>query len=155
MTDVAQEIKHGENFAAVDLGEFADLDNYTFTHPILPFEVEGKVFLKSLLGLTSTEISINKVPPNTSVPFYHRHEKNEEIYIFIKGTGQFQVDDQTFPVAEGTIIRVAPKGARCWRNVSDEPLYYIVIQAPAEGYGKDETINDGKLVRKLVRWDTP
>ncbi len=152
MTDVSQEIKSGEHFTAVDLGEFADLDSYKFSHPILPFDVEGKVFLKSLLGLTSSEISINKLPPKTSIPFHHRHEKNEEIYIFIKGTGQFQIDDQIFPISEGTIVRVAPKGARCWRNTSEEPLYYIVIQAPAAGYGNDDTIDDGKLVRKLVHW---
>ena len=154
MTEKRGEVTTGENFSATELGELENLDRYKFTHAKLPFEVEGKVFLNSVLGLTSAEVSINKLPPKTSMPFHHRHRKNEEIYIFIKGNGEFRVDDQLLPIREGTIIRVAPEGTRCWRNVSDEPLYYVVVQAPAGSYGNDRTIEDGEAVRKPVVWET-
>ena len=146
------EIRTGSNFTAADLGDFAELNNFKFTHPALPFEAEGKVFLNSLLSLTSSEISLNKLPPNASMPFHHQHTLNEEIYIFVKGKGEFQVDDHVFPIGEGTVIRVAPEGVRCWRNLSAEPLYYIVVQAPAGGYTGGTTINDGKAVKKPVLW---
>lgn len=150
----SQEVRNGTNYTSASLGEFAGLDNFKFAHPALPFEVEGKVFLNSLLGLTSAEISINKLPPKASMPFHHKHQNNEEIYIFIKGTGEFRVDDQLIPIGEGTVVRVAPDGVRCWRNLSTEPLYYIVVQAPAGGYGNAKTIEDGKAVRKPVHWES-
>jgi mannose-6-phosphate isomerase-like protein (cupin superfamily) len=149
----SKQLTTGRSFSAADLGDLADLDNFRFTHPALPFEVAGKVFLKSILGLTSAEISLNRLPPNTSMPFHHRHRKNEEIYVFIGGTGEFSIDGQRFPVREGTVVRVAPEGVRCWRNLSGEPLYYIVIQAPAGGYGSDSTIDDGEAVRKPGAWE--
>lgn len=155
MTQSPPETRTGANFAAAALGELANLDRFRFHHPALPFEVEGKVFLNSLLALTSAEISLNKLPPGASMPFYHRHRLNEEIYIFIKGTGEFQVDDDVFPVSEGTVVRVAPDGVRCWRNLSSEPLYYVVIQAPASGYKSGANIGDGAIVpapsRRLPR----
>ncbi len=154
MNVVPNVIQTGGNFSATDLGELGNLDRYRFSHAKMPFEVEGKVFLNSILGLTSAEISLNKLPPKTSMPFHHRHRNNEEIYIFIKGTGEFRVDDQIVPISSGTVIRVAPAGIRCWRNLSDEPLYYVVVQAPSGGYGKDKTIDDGEAVKKPVRWET-
>ncbi len=146
-------VRTGPHFTASDLGDFVDLHNFTFSHPAVPFEVEGKIFLKSLLGLTGAEISLNQLPPRMSVPFSHRHTHNEEIYLFVKGRGEFQIDDHRFPVREGTVVRVAPEGVRCWRNLSEEPLYYIVVQVPAGGYQSAGTISDGIAVNKSVRWD--
>lgn len=152
MSPSSPEVRNGAQFTAAEMGEFADLQHFTFTHPAVPFEVEGKVFLNALLGLTSSEISLNKLPPNMSVPFLHIHNRNEEIYIFIKGKGEFQVDGHIFPIREGSVIRVAPAGERCWRNLSTEPLYYIVVQAPAGGY-QGHTISDGKAVQKPIHWE--
>ena len=153
MTDSTPEVRTGTNFTAAAFGDLAGLGDYTFKHPTLPFEVEGKVFLNSLLGLTGSEISLNKLPPKASMPFHHKHHINEEVYIFIKGRGEYQVDDQVFPISEGTVIRVAPGGVRCWRNLMAEPLYYIVVQAPAGCYKSGTTISDGKAVEKPVRWE--
>ena len=154
MSQLSPEVRVGAHFTAADLGDLAGLNHFKFSHPALPFEVEGKVFLNSLLGLTSSEISLNKLPPATSMPFHHTHTHNEEIYIFVKGKGEFQIDEHIFPVREGSVVRVAPAGVRCWRNLSAEPLYYIVVQAPAGGYHGRNTINDGKAVEKPVLWES-
>ncbi len=144
--------KSGANFTACELGPLAQLDQYTFKHPALPRETEGKIFLNQLLGLTSSEISLNKLPPRTSMPFYHTHRLNEEIYIFLKDKGEFQIDDKVLPISEGTIVRVAPEGERCWRNTSaTEDLLYIVIQARAGTY-EGQTVEDGVGVQKKVSW---
>lgn len=145
------ETKSGINFTAVDLGPLCELDNYHFKHPSLPKEIKGKVFLRQLLGLTSSEISFNKMPPRGSMPFYHKHRMNEEVYVFIKGCGEFQIDHEMFPVKEGTVIRVAPGGARCWRNNSEDDLYYIVFQARA-GSCEDHTILDGFRIEETPSW---
>ena len=144
--------KRGPKFTAIDLGPLAQLDQYTYKYPALPRETDGKVFLNQVLGMTSSEISLNKLPPRTSMPFYHTHRLNEEIYLFLKGVGGFQIDDKILPIREGTVIRVAPEGERCWRNTSEtDDLYYVVVQARAGTY-EGHTVTDGVGIQKRVRW---
>lgn len=144
--------KHGANFTAVHLGPLAQLNQYTYKHPALPRETEGKVFLNQILGMTSSEISLNKLPPRTSMPFYHTHRLNEEIYIFLKGEGEFQIDGRILPISERTVVRVSQEGERCWRNTSQtEDLYYVVVQARAGTY-EGNTVADGVGVQKRVSW---
>ncbi len=152
MTQSSLASKTGQNFAVADLGLFTQLHQFTFEALGNPIKLEGKVFLKQLLNLTSAEISLNNLPPGKSVPFYHKHRLNEEIYIFIRGKGEFQVDDCVFPVSEGTVVRVDPEGERCLRNTSDaEDLCCIVIQSRVGSYA-DHTIQDGFGVQKRVSW---
>ncbi|GAB4370303.1 MAG: hypothetical protein Kow00121_10900 [Elainellaceae cyanobacterium] len=144
--------KTGKNFAVTDLGLFSDLRQFTFAMPDAPMKLEGKIFLKQILNLTSSEISVNNLPPKASVPFYHKHRLNEEIYIFVQGFGEFQVDDCVFAVQQGTIVRVDPEGERCMRNTSaTDDLCWIVIQSRSGSYS-DHTIQDGFGVQKRVRW---
>ncbi|MFQ4142513.1 cupin domain-containing protein [Chlorogloeopsis sp. ULAP02] len=144
--------RSGNNFTVVDFGKFSDLEQYFFEAQEPSIKLEGKVFLKQLLQLTSAEISLNTLQPLKSIPFYHKHQLNEEIYIFIQGQGEFQVDDCVFPVSEGTVIRVDSEGERCLRNISDqEQLNWIVIQSRAGSY-RDRTIEDGYGIQKRVSW---
>ncbi len=152
MTQSSPTAKTGQNFAVADLGRFSDLQQFTFAVPGNPVAMEGKVFLKQLLNLTSAEISLNTLPPRKSIPFYHKHRLNEEIYIFVRGEGEFQVDDRVFAVREGTVARVNPEGERCLRNISGvEALCWIVIQSRV-GSHPDDTIQDGFGVQKRVSW---
>ena len=152
MTQVHCQTKSGRNYEAAHLGSFEKLGQYKFGHTGLPFEIEGKVFLNELLKLTSAEVSLNRFPPSTGMPFSHRHQANEEIYIFVRGSGEFQVDGEIIPVTEGSVISVAPNGSRCWRSLPDEPLHFIVIQAPAGQYKSAGSISDGVAVKEPVTW---
>jgi mannose-6-phosphate isomerase-like protein (cupin superfamily) len=152
MAQVAPTARTGQNFAVTDLGLFSELRKFTFEIPEAPMKLEGKIFLKQILDLSSAEISFNNLPANTSVPFYHKHRLNEEIYIFVQGLGEFQVDDSVFPVTEGTVVRVDPEGKRCMRNTSNtEDLCWVVIQSRKDSY-PDHTIQDGFGVQKQVSW---
>jgi mannose-6-phosphate isomerase-like protein (cupin superfamily) len=152
MTQVSPNVKTGQNFAVADLGLFSKLRQFTFEASDAPLKLEGKVFLKQILNLSSAEVSFNNLPPNKSVLFYHKHRLNEEIYVFVRGNGEFQVDDRVFSVGEGTVVRVDPEGERCMRNTSDtEDLCWIVIQSRAGSYS-DHTIQDGFCVQKKVNW---
>lgn len=86
-----------------------------------------------------------------SAELHDRHRENEEVYIFVKGRGQFQVDDRVIEVREGTVARVACAGVGAWRNNSSKPLHYIVIQAKA-GTLASTTIADGAAVSSKVSW---
>lgn len=138
--------KIGNNFSFIDFGPFEKVDQYLFKHPKLTEEVAGKQFLKEELGLTSMEVSLNKFPAGTSMPFSHKHRENEELYLFLKGKGEFCVDGDWFEVQEGSAIKVAPNGVRTWRSSSSEELLFIVIQAKA-GTLAAGSIQDGVPVK--------
>jgi len=145
------QIRQGDNFSSLDLGRLEALGQYTFEHAVFPFAVEGKKFLRDDLSLSGMEVSAHELPPRFTMPFYHRHKENEELYFFLGGEGEFQIDGEIIPIREGTVIRVAPKGVRTWRNLSDEPLYFLVIQAKA-GSMNGSDISDGESVSKQVAW---
>ena len=93
-------------------------------------DFEGKVFVKDELKETSCEISFGSLAPGQAIPFFHSHKANEENYIILSGKGAFQVNDEVFPVAEGSIVRVATGCDRNIKNTSTESdLTYICIQA--------------------------
>lgn len=145
------EVRHGGNFSAVRLGGACEWSRYGVRHPAQPVTIHGKVFLKSLLGLTGMEISCGSIPAGGGMPALHRHKENEEVYVFVSGKGQMLVDGEVIDVAEGCVVRVAPAGARAWRNTADEPLVYLVIQA-MEGSLTRWTATDGVGVEGAPAW---
>lgn len=140
-----------QNYSIFEVGALENIGQYSFTSKVLPSAISGKKFLKDELALTGMEVSFNTFPPGAAMPFYHQHREHEELYIFLKGRGQFQIDGKVIDVKEGTAIRVAPTGVRAWRNNSDQDLLYVVIQAKANSLPKG-TIEDGVAVDKKVTW---
>ena len=143
-------IKKGTNFTAYESGLRNDWPAHTVELPGLG-EIPGKLFLKEVLGLTGCEISINSMASGAGMPIYHQHQQNEEVYIFIQGKGQVQVDGEVIDVQEGTIVRIAPKGERVWRNNSTEPLLYIIIQV-RENSLNQYGLGDATVPEKAVIW---
>ncbi|HDR7567454.1 TPA: cupin domain-containing protein [Bacillus mycoides] len=148
MSQFVNSTMEGKNFSAVQVGKWEDLLQYKNGNP---FKAPGKVFLKDDLQCTGMEVSLNVFPPGISMPFYHKHRENEELYIFVKGKGEFKIDDEILEIKEGTVIRVAQEGERIWRNNSSEPLYFICIQARVNTL-EESNIEDGIKLDKSVEW---
>ncbi|NHC35288.1 cupin domain-containing protein [Scytonema millei] len=151
MTAIDCEVQRSENATVANIGKLSQLNRFVFQLPSRAIEVEGKLFIKQILDLTSCEISFNKLPAKAAIPFYHKHKQNEEVYLFIQGKGEFQIDGKVFPIVEGTVVRVAPDGERTLRSISDKDLVYIVIQSRANSY-EGHTILDGVAIDKKVSW---
>ncbi len=152
MDNVNLDVVQGRNFSEAQVGALTGLNNYKFYHPLGKGRgFPGKLFLKEPLRMTGMEVSLNKLPAGQGVPFYHQHREHEELYIFLKGSGQFLIDGKVIDVREGTVIRVAPEGVRTWRNHSQEDLYYIVVQAKA-GSMQANGIEDGVALPEQVAW---
>jgi len=111
-----------------------------------------KGFLKNELGLTSMEVSLNWLPPGAGMPFTHRHQVNEELYVFLTGSGEFQAGDEVFPIKPGTCVRCDREVDRAWRCTGEEPLTFLCIQAPAGGFGPKANIEDGMRGSVPVAW---
>ena len=128
--------KTGTNYQASSIGDIQTL---------------GRVTLKNELALTGSEISMNELPPGASVPFVHSHKRNEEVYIILRGKGQFYVDGEEFEVEEGSVIRVDPAGARCLRADGQTPIRYICIQTEANSLVQ-HTQDDGVMLEAKPTW---
>jgi len=142
--------QNGQNFTSLHIGSLDRLNDYSFLHPKLNVEVPGKIFTGELLKTTGVEISLQVLKPGGAIGFLHCHRLHEEVYIFLKGNGKFQVDDVVMDVQEGSLVRVAPAGKRTWWNPSDAPLVCMVLQVMqgsldahliADGYRVDGSIH--------------
>jgi mannose-6-phosphate isomerase-like protein (cupin superfamily) len=71
--------------------------------------------------------------------------------VFIAGRGQMQVGGNTFDVAEGSVVRVAPGGARSIRAAAGVALLYLCIQARENPMPDLEATDDGELVREPLQ----
>jgi Cupin domain. len=136
-----KKVAENSNFMAVDLGRLG----------LLPEMANGKAFLKDITGATGTEISMSILPPKTDLPIFHTHKQNEETYLILSGSGKFQVDDQCFDIAEGSVVRVAPAGVRGMTNTSEEQMLYVVIQSK-EGSLEQYSMEDGVLLEVTPLW---
>ena len=95
-------------------------------------------------------MTINRLPAGHAAPFVHAHKKNEELYIVLRGSGAFYVDGEEFPLMEGSLVRVAPDGARALA-AGEEDLYFICIQAEA-GSLTQATLEDGYRTPVAASW---
>ena len=139
------------NYHLFNVGKLSQLDQQRFAPDGLPVQIDGKIFLKDKLKLSSVEISLNKIAPDTGMDFYHRHHDHEEVYLFLAGEGQMEIDGQLVDVEEGSAVCIKPEAKRSWWNTGKVDLYYIVIQAPVGGM-KKQTIEDGELLDGKVPW---
>lgn len=126
-------LNSGEKFAHVSVGALTAF--------------EGKQFVKDASGATSCEVSFGSLPSGASVPFFHSHRENEENYIILSGAGRFQVNDDVFDIAEGSVIRVATNCDRNLKCTSSSPLVYICIQAK-EGSLGGYTMTDADITER-------
>lgn len=146
-----QKSAENKNYTAVNIGSLQDLAEYSMVHPKTKATIKGKVFLKKATRSTGTEISFNALPPKTDVRYFHIHNKDEETYIILQGEGFYQVDDDCFPIAEGSVIRVSPAGVRSLCNTSETTMVYLCVQSK-ENSLEEHTTDDGTRINYLPKW---
>lgn len=145
-----EKIAAGEHFTAVDAGKMAQLGEYRLQ--LAPgVELPGKVFGGAAVGATGAEFSFQSFAPGTETGFLHTHRTHEELYFFLSGRGEFQVDGKCFPVGEGSVVRVAPEGRRSVRNNGSEPLVMLCVQYRGDTFTAEDA-TDGNILQEPVRW---
>lgn len=149
MTKISK-ISANTNYTAATVGEFNELGKHIYSHPA-GIEIPGKVFIGEELRCTGTEVSFQIMPPAMGIDFLHTHKDNEELYVVIKGDGEYQVDGDIFSIAEGSVVRVATEGKRSWRNTGKESMVMMVIQSKT-GSLKELGITDGVMVEEPIKW---
>ena len=144
-------IKSGKNYTAVSVGKMNEIIEHVL--PMGPITIQGKVFAGQAVGATGSELSFQTLVPGQDSGFLHTNKTHEELYIILKGEGQYQVDGEIFPVSEGTIIRVAPEGKRALKNTGKENLTMLCIQYKANAFGEaDSPMTDGNILQEPLNW---
>ena len=141
----------GTHFTCFHAGPKEAWGQFRLEPPAVPMPAKGKLFLRSLLETAGLEMSLNVVPPGKGIPFLHRHQQNDEVYVVVGGRGQFLVDGECIDVEEGSVVRIGPAGARAWRNNSEAPLYFLCIQYRADSVVQGGTL-DGQKVEGQPAW---
>lgn len=145
-----QNLSKAENYSAINLGKLADIKDYVLE--LGPeIRIPGKVFGGAVLGATGGEFSFQVFAPGQETGFLHTHKNHEELYFFLKGSGEFQVDGKVFPVEEGSVVRVAPAGKRSVRNNGPDPLVMLCVQYRGNTFTADDA-TDGDILAEPVKW---
>ena len=145
-------IAQGANFAAASFGKINEIIEHEL--PMGPdITIQGKVFGGQAVGAAAAEFSFQTLVPGQDSGFLHTHKTHEELYIILKGEGEYQVDGEIFPVSEGSIIRVAPDGKRALKNSGSENLTMLCIQYKANVFGEsDSPMTDGVILQDELKW---
>lgn len=69
--------------------------------------------------------------------FLHLHEKTEEIYYILQGTGLMTVGAAGFEVTAGHAVCISPGEAHCIRNTGQVVLRFLCCSAPP--YAHEDT----------------
>src|SRR5438128_1493774 len=64
-------------------------------------------------------MAFHRVKPDKRQGFAHRHERAEEIYVILAGSGRMKLDDDVIDVGPLDAIRVAPAVARAFEAGPD------------------------------------
>lgn len=145
-----EKIAGAQNFSAVSVGKFAELGEYVLQ--LGPqMEIPGKVFGGAALHTTGAEFSFQSFAPGAETGFLHSHKNHEELYFFLSGHGEFQVDGNIFPVSEGSVVRVSPAGLRSVRNKGSEPLVMLCVQYRSTSFTAEDA-SDGIIAEGKVAW---
>lgn len=70
----------------------------------MPSEMEAR-FARTPVEGETLGLSLMTLAPNFRIPFGHKHESQEEVYVIVRGSGQIRVEDEIVEVAQWDAIR--------------------------------------------------
>ncbi|HVN60598.1 MAG TPA: cupin domain-containing protein [Gaiellaceae bacterium] len=70
----------------------------------MPAELEAR-FARTALDGETFGLSLLTLAPGFRIPFGHRHEGQEEVYVVVRGSARIKVDDELVELGEWDAIR--------------------------------------------------
>jgi mannose-6-phosphate isomerase-like protein (cupin superfamily) len=92
-------------------------------------------FAKDDLDAERTGITHLKLNPSTRMPFGHKHDEAEEIYVVIAGSGLMKMGDEIVEITELDAIRISPQTARGF-EAGPEGISLLAVGARHDGDGE-------------------
>ena len=89
-------------------------------------------FPTSALGLENSGLSYQRFAPNFRLPFGHRHKAQEEVYVFVDGSGRMKLDDDVVDVKQWDVVRI-PSATMRSVEAGPDGLELVAFGAPHTG----------------------
>jgi mannose-6-phosphate isomerase-like protein (cupin superfamily) len=99
-------------------------------------------FPRGELGAEQTGMNLLIVKPSQREAFAHRHERAEEVYVVLSGSGRVKLDDELVELQPLDAVRVGPGVTRSF-EAGPDGLEVLIFGAHVEG--------DSELVQDF--WD--
>lgn len=87
---------------------------------------DDRYIVKDNNTLKNLVVSSTRLNPNKSTSG-HKHEGQEEVYYFIKGKGEMQLDNNTISVQEGDVVLIEDGVFHKVNNTGDYGLYFVCV----------------------------
>ena len=113
------------DFTQVNLKD--DVENASEKFGLAP-NMEAR-FARDAMGLEGGGFSYQKLAPNFRAPFGHHHERQEEVYVVVGGSGRLKVGDDIVDVAQWDAVRVPPELMRAL-EAGPDGLDVVAVGAP-------------------------
>ena len=91
------------------------------------------------LGLENSGISYQRLAPNFRLPFGHKHNRQEEVYVVVGGSTRIKLGDEVVDLRQWDAVRV-PKDTMRGFEAGPEGVELISIGAPNTGPGDADTV---------------
>ena len=121
--------------------DVADVGSNFDGAPDLEFRLATKA-----LELEQSGLGYQRIPPGYRFPYGHTHERQEEVYVVVGGSGRMKLDDEIVDLAQWDVVRVAPG---TWRGYEAGPdgLELLVSARPTSA-----TTRGGTSRARATRW---
>lgn len=118
-----------------------DIDTEQFPESGIPHRK-----LTEALGATELRINMLTLAPGDVVG-YHRHERQEEVFVLLEGPGRIRIAGETLSVSKHGVVRVPPETPRQLLNDRDSgEAVWLMLGAPPVGtiedYGEYVVVDD-------------
>ena len=97
------------------------------------YNIEGKIvkeddryIVKDNTSLNNLVVSSTLLHPSKSTSG-HKHKGQEEVYMFMKGSGRMELDDKEFDVKEGDLILIEDGVFHRVHNTGKVDLYMVCV----------------------------
>jgi|SRR5580765_7842038 uncharacterized cupin superfamily protein len=100
----------------------------------MPDEMEVR-FPRKALDCEIGAVGLETLEPGFRTPFGHKHARQEELYVILKGSGRVKIEDEILDVRQWDVVRV---GTDTMRNFEAGPdgLEVLAFGAPI---GEDDS----------------
>lgn len=102
-------------------------------------EVGEARYLREDVGAETIGATLYRMRPGKRTGFGHRHEKVEELYFVLDGSGRIKVDEDVVDLARHDVVRVAPAAVR---ELEAGPEGMEVLATGGHAPGDGEMIQD-------------
>jgi mannose-6-phosphate isomerase-like protein (cupin superfamily) len=93
----------------------------------MPAEMHAR-FARSAIAGETLGLSLFSLEPNFRIPFGHKHESQEEVYVVVRGSGRIKVGDEVVELAEWDAIRI-PKNTMRDVEAGPDGIEYLAFGA--------------------------